>query len=150
MRKFKGVGFRFPRFLHSNHHAVVAVVRVGGEGWLKTYRRKCQKLPLSLPVSPKDKDMAAFDTLTAECANPKPMRKPGKDWMSKATWRLIAKRASLLRSGRIRQDAARRMKREIKATIKVDKQKLTAKVGDLIVAELVKGDVQEAFQHLKG
>jgi hypothetical protein len=40
--KFKGVGFHFPRFLHSNHCAVVAVVRAGGEGRLKTYRRKHQ------------------------------------------------------------------------------------------------------------
>jgi hypothetical protein len=42
------------------------------------------------------------------------------------------------------------MKRKIKATIKADKQKLTAKVGNSIVAELAKGDVKEAFRHLKG
>jgi hypothetical protein len=35
-RKFKGMGFCFPRFLHSNHHAVVVVVRAGGEVRLKT------------------------------------------------------------------------------------------------------------------
>jgi hypothetical protein len=55
-----------------------------------------------------------------------------------------------MQSGRIWQDAARRMRREIKAAIKVDKQKLTAKVGDSIVAELAKGNVKEAFRHLKG
>ncbi len=70
--------------------------------------------------------------------------------MSKATWHLIAKQASLLWSGCIRQDSTRRMKCKIEASIKADKQKLTTKVGDLIVAELSKGDVQEAFQHLKG
>jgi hypothetical protein len=129
------MGFRFPRFLHSNHRAVVAVVRGGGEGWLKTYRRKRQKLLLSLPLGPKDKDTAVFDALTAECVNPKPMWKPGKEWMSEVTWRRIAKQASLLRSGRIRQDAPRRMKHEIEASIKADKQKLTAEVGELIVAE---------------
>jgi hypothetical protein len=42
------------------------------------------------------------------------------------------------------------MKRKIEATIKADKQKLTAKVGDSIIAELAKGDAQEAFRHLKG
>jgi hypothetical protein len=72
----------------------------------------------------------AFDTLAAKCVDPKPTRKPGKDWISEATWRLIAKQASLLQSGRIGQDTARRMKGEIEATIKVDKQKLTTKVGD--------------------
>jgi hypothetical protein len=70
--------------------------------------------------------------------------------MSEATWRLIAKRASLLRSGCIRQDAARRMKREIKAAIKADKQKLTAEVGDSIIPELAKGNIKQAFRHLKG
>ncbi len=84
MRKFKSVGFCFPRLLHSNHCAVVVVIRVGGKGWLKTYWRKRQKLPLSLPIpiGPKDEDMVAFDTLAAGCVDPKPMRKPGKDWMS--------------------------------------------------------------------
>jgi hypothetical protein len=41
------------------------------------------------------------------------------------------------------------MRPEIEAAIKADKQKLTAKVGDLIVVELAKGGVQEAFRHLK-
>ncbi len=83
--------------------------------------------------------------------NTKPAWKPGKDWVSEATWHLIAKQVSLLRSSKIRQDAARRMKRKIKAAIKADKQKLTAKVGDSIIAELAKGGVkEEALQHLNG
>jgi hypothetical protein len=147
---FMGMGFRFPCFLHSDHCAIIAVVKVGGEGRLKKYRRKHQKLPLSLLLGPKDVDTMVFNALAAKCIDPKPMRKQGKDWMSKATWCLIAKRASLLQSGRIRQDATRRMKREIEAPIKADKQKMTAKVGDSIVAELAKGDVKEAFRHLKG
>jgi hypothetical protein len=147
---FMGMGFRFPRFLHSDHCAIVAVVRAGGEGRLKKYRRKCQKLPLSLPLGPKDGDKTVLNALAAKCVNPKPTQKQGKDWISKAMWRLIAKRVSLLQSGRIRQDAARRMKRKIEAAIKADKQKLTAEVGNSIVAEFSKGDVKEAFRHLKG
>ncbi len=42
------------------------------------------------------------------------------------------------------------MKHEIEAPIKADKQKLAAKVGNSIVAELAKRDVNEAFRHLKG
>ncbi len=138
---FRGMGF---------HRAIVGVVRVGWEERLKKYRRKRQKLPLSLPLGPKDVDTMAFDTLAAKCVDPKPTWKQGKDWTSKATWRLIAKWASLLRSSRIRQDSARRMKRKIEAAIKMDKQKLTTEAGNLIVAELAKGDVNEAFRHLKG
>jgi len=50
--QFKGVGFRSPRFLHSDHRAVVANIRVGRKGRLKNYRRACQKFPLSLPIGP--------------------------------------------------------------------------------------------------
>jgi len=111
--QFKGVGFRSPRFLHSDHRAVVANIRVGRKGRLKNYRRTCQKFPLSLPIGPKDANTTPFDTLAAQCINPKMKRAPGKDWVSEGTWKLIAKCASLLRSGRIRQTAARWMKREV-------------------------------------
>jgi hypothetical protein len=99
---FTGVGFCFPRFLHSDYRAIVVVVRAGGEGRLKKYQRKRQKLPLSLPLGPKDADTTTFDALAAECVNPKPTCKQEKDWMSKGTWRLIAKRASLSKGGRKR------------------------------------------------
>jgi len=69
-------------------------------------------------------------------------RAPGKDWVSKGTWKLIAKRASLLRSGKIRRTAAQRMKREVHAAIKEDKRRLTVEVGENIVSELGKGNVQ--------
>jgi hypothetical protein len=95
-------------------------------------------------------DTTAFNALAAKCVNPKPRQKPGNDWMSKATWHLIAKRASLLQSSRIKQDATQRMKLKIDAAIKADKQKLTVEVGNSIVLELAKGDVKEAFRHLKG
>ncbi len=144
-------GFLLPTVHHSDHCTIVAVIRAGGEGGgLKKYRRKHQKLPLSLPLRPKDMDTTAFNALAAKCVNPKLTQKPGKDWMSEAMWRLIAKQAYLLQSGCIWQDATWRMKREIGATIKAVKQKLTAKVGNLIVPELAKGDIKKAFWHLKG
>ncbi len=147
---FKGVGFHFPRFLHLDHCAIVRVVRAGRGGQLRQYQHKCQKFPLSLPPGPKDADTTAFNALASKCIEPKPKRMLGKDWISKWTWRLIAKRASLLQSGRIWHNTARRMKHEISATIKADKRKLIANVGNSIVAELAKGDVKEAFRHLKG
>jgi hypothetical protein len=42
------------------------------------------------------------------------------------------------------------MKSKIGAAIKVDKQKLTAKVGNSIMVELAKENIKEAFRHLKG
>jgi len=102
MCRFKGVGFRSPRFLHSDHRVVVANIRVGRKGRLKNYRRTRQKFPLSLPIRPKDANTTTFDALAAQCIGPKTKGAPGKDWISEGTWKLIAKRASLLRSGRIR------------------------------------------------
>ena len=39
----------------------------------------------------------------------------GKDWISQATWKLIAKQTSLQQSCQLNQAVARRMKREIHA-----------------------------------
>ena len=148
--QFKGVGFRSLRFLHSDHRAVVTNIREGRKGWLKSYRRACQKFPLSLPLGPKDANTTTFDALAAKCVNPKTKRAPGKDWVSEGTWKLIAKHASLLRSGKIWQTAARQMKREVHAALKEDKRQLTVEVGENIMSKLGKGNVQEAFWHLKG
>ncbi len=147
---FKGVEFHFPRFLHSDHCTIIRVVRVEQGVQLRQYRRKRHKFLLSLPPGPKDVDTMAVDALAAKCIEPKPKRAPGKDWISKGTWRLIAKRASLLGSSCIWQDTARRMKRNIGAAMKEDKRKLTANVSNSIVMELAKGNFKEAFWHLKG
>ena len=56
----------------------------------------------------------------------------------------------MMQRGKIRQDAAWRMQREVKAALKADKSRLTAEVGERIVSELGEGNVQEAFCHLKG
>jgi len=130
MCQFKGVGFRSPRLLHLDHRAVVANVRVGRKGRLKNYLRARQKFRLSLPIRPKDANTTTFNTFAAKCVDPKMKRAPGKDWVSEVTWKLIAKCSSLLRSGKIRQPAAQRMKREVHAALKEDKRRLTAEVGE--------------------
>jgi hypothetical protein len=83
-------------------------------------------------------------------AKPKPKRMLGKQWISEGIWPLIAKGALLLQSGFIWQDASRRMKGKIGVVVKADKCKLTTNVGNSIVTELAKGDIKEAFRHLKG
>ncbi len=133
-----------------DHPAVVANIWVGRKGRLRNYRRARQKFPLAFPLGPQDANTTTFDALTAKCAKPKTTQPPGKDWISKGMWKLTAKHASLLRSGLIRQAAAWRMKREVQAALKANKSRLTAKVGESIVSELSKGNVQEAFRHLEG
>ena len=109
-----------------------------------------QRFPLRLVTGPQDEDTTTFAALAAECMEPKSKRQKGKDWIGEATWALIAKRASLLQSGRCNQAAARRMKQEIHTALKEDNQRLTADFGEKILAELGAGKVQEAFCHLKG
>jgi hypothetical protein len=53
--KVRGVGFRSPWFLHLDHRAVVANIRMGCRGKLKEYRRLRQEFPLRLAVGPQDK-----------------------------------------------------------------------------------------------
>ena len=147
---FQGSGISIPEFLHSDHRAIDANIRVGRTVQLKKYRGARQKFPLSLPSRPRDAITALFDALAAKCVKPKPTRAPGKDWISKGTWKLIAKRASLMRSGKIRQVTVRWMQRKVKLALKADKSWLTANIGERIMLELCERKVQEAFRHLKG
>ena len=109
-----------------------------------------QRFPLSLATCLQDDDTTNFSALAAKCMEPKSKRQKEKDWVSEGTWALIAKRASLLQSGRCNQAVARRMKRKIHGAPEADKQRLTADVGQRIVVELGAGNVKEAFHHLKG
>ena len=147
---FQGSGVSIPEFLHSDHRAIDANIRVGRTVQLKMYRGARQKFPLSLPLGPRDANTALFDALAAKFVKPKPTQAPGKDWISKGTWKLIAKHASLMRSGKIRQVTVRRMQHKVKLALKADKSWLTANVGECIVSELRERKVQEAFRHLKG
>ena len=105
--------------------------------------------PLPAEVS-HDKDTMAFTALASQCKDPKTTRTKGKVWICSAIWKLIAKLASLLQSGRCNQAVARRMKHKVNSAKKADKQRLTAEVGKQIAAELGSGKVHEAFCHLKG
>ena len=95
----RGVGYRFPKYLHSDHRAIVADIRVGSRGRLKEYWRMRLKFPLSLATGPQDEDTTTCAALAAECMEPKSKRQKGKDWVSEGTWALIAKQALLLQSG---------------------------------------------------
>ena len=113
MAQFKGVGFQSPQYLYSDDCTVVANMQVGRKGRLKNYRRACQKFLLTLPLGPKDTNTTTFDALAAKCVKPKMTRLLGKDWISEGTWKMIAKRASLLCSKKIGQAAARQMKPKV-------------------------------------
>ncbi len=78
------------------------------------------------------------------------MKAHWRDWMADSTWLLIKRYTLLRRAGRLCQSEGRRMQRVIHAALKTDRAARTAQVGELIVAKLAKGNVHEAFRHLKG
>jgi hypothetical protein len=149
-RQFRNVGFRWPRYHDSDHRAVVATIK-SGRRRLKEYRRKRQEFPLHLPPVEQQDDLTrAFEALKVTCEEPETMKAHWRDWMSDSTWLLIKQRTSLRRAGRLHQLEGRRMRRAIYAALKRDRAARTAQVGELIVSELAKGNVHEAFRHLKG
>jgi hypothetical protein len=149
-RRFRNVGFRWPRYHDSDHRAVVATIK-SGERRLKEYRKKRQEFPLQLPPVEQQDDLTrAFEALKVTCVEPETTKAHWRDWMSDSTWLLIKQRTSLRRAGQLRRLEGRRMQRAIHAALKRDRAARTVQVGELIVAELAEGKVHEAFRHLKG
>jgi hypothetical protein len=94
------VGFCFLQF-HLDHCVIVVNVQDGRRGWLRQYRCMRQKFLLFLPMGMKDVNTTIFNALAAKCLEPKPKPVPGKEWISKGTWKMIANWSALLQSGRI-------------------------------------------------
>jgi hypothetical protein len=105
-RRFRTVGFRWPRYHDSDHRAVVATIRRGRVGRLKSYQKQQRRLPLQLPPRPHDQMTVAFEMMTAACTDPDPKRRECKDWVSDATWQLIKRRTSHRRAGQLRRHKA--------------------------------------------
>jgi hypothetical protein len=144
-------GLSAAEFHDLDHRAVVINISRGRKGKLKKYRRSRQTFPLQLaPLGEQDGVTRLFGRLKEECEETDPKKWAWNDWISEETWRLIAHRAMLRRSGRLCQTGGRRLHRQIGAALRNDRRDRTAHVGESIVAELAGGDVQEAFRHLKG
>ena len=92
----------------------------------------------------------AFEKLKAACEEPEKTKAHWRDWVSDSMWAMIKQRTLLSQAGQLRRAEGQRMQRAIHAALKTDRAARTAQVGELIVAELAKGNVHEAFQHLKG
>jgi hypothetical protein len=143
--------FQQPRFHDFDHRAVVASIQKGKAGALKRYCKSCQTFPLQLPPEAKqDVQTQLFGKLRATCEEDAPTRHTCSNWITEESWRLIAHRAMLRRTGRLCQAGGRRMHRQISALLRRDRAARTEWVGTLIESELMVGNVQEAFRHLKG
>ena len=107
--------------------------------------------PLQLPpVEEQDEQMHLFGELQKTCKEDTPMRRKHIDWISKESWRLIANRAMLRRTGHLCQTGGRRLHCQISASLSRDRADQTAMVNSMVKAEDPGGNAQEAFRHLKG
>jgi hypothetical protein len=84
-RRFRNVGFRWPRYHDSDHRAVVATIKLGRRR-LKEYWRKHQEFPLTLPPVEQQDDLTrAFEALKVTCEEPETTKAHWRDWMSNST-----------------------------------------------------------------
>jgi hypothetical protein len=151
VRHFRNVAFRQPRIHNSDHQAIVTSIWKGKVGKLKQYRKSPQTFPLQLPpVEEQDAQTRLFGELRATCKDDAPTRQKRSDWISEQSWWLIAHRAMLRRTGHLCQTGGRCMKRQIGALLRKDRADRTEQVWTLIESELMGGNVEEAFRHLKG
>ncbi len=151
MRHFCNVAFRQPRIHTSDHRAVVAFIWKGKVGKLKRYRKSRQTFPLQLPpAEEQDAQTRLFGELWATCKDDVPTQRKPSNWISEESWRLIAHRAMLRRTGCLCQMGGHCMQRQIGAMLCKDHADRMEWVGTLIESKLTRGNVQEAFHHLKG
>jgi hypothetical protein len=153
MRQLKGIRFWWPRCHNFDHQAIVATIQAGkwGKRRLKAYWRKQQKISLQLPPQELRDDMtAAFVALQATCKDPEAAKRHWRNWVSDKMRLLIKWRTSLRWAGWLRWCIGQHMQCAIDALLKVDRTAHMVQVGKSINANLTKGNVHEAFCHLKG
>ena len=110
VQHFRNVAFRQPRFHDTDHRAVVASIRKGKVGKLKRYRKSRQTFPLRLPpVEEQDAQTLLFGELKETCEEEAKTRRTRDDWISEESWRLIAHRAMLRRTGCLCQAGGRQL-----------------------------------------
>ena len=99
---------------------------------------------------PKKHAETLFEWLTQECQPPPPRERKQNTWIQPATWALIDARASLRKEGLLTKQLSRKHNQGVKAALKNDRQKRAANNADAIEASMAAGEMQEAWQQLKG
>jgi hypothetical protein len=150
IRYFWKVVFRLPLVHDSDHRVIVATFHARKTRRLMAYRHRRQHLPLRLPPEPHDKLTHTFKALKLMCVKADPQSRGGNEWIFAETWRLISHRSMLCRTGKLCQTGGRHLQWKIWDALRRDRRARTAQVGSMIEAELVGGNVQESFRHLKG
>jgi hypothetical protein len=150
VRYFQKVSFQMPLVHDSDHLAIVATFHLRRTQRLQIYWQKHLRLPLQFPPEPHDNLTWDFEALKQPCKKADPKSRKGNEWISDTTWALISNCSMLRRTGQLCHTTGRRMQWQIYATLKLDQEARTAKVGTSIERKLARGGVRDAFCHLKG
>jgi hypothetical protein len=135
---------------YSNHCALVAIIHAGGGEELKRYRRRTQRLPISLPRGPRKQLDAEYEELQRDVVRPPLREHSANSWITIKTWKLVDHRAMLRRKGMLSQTAARGLGWQVKVQLVADCIKRAKNTALTIKGCLIVGDFVEAWHNLKG
>jgi exonuclease III len=150
-RRFRNVALRKPHNHDSDHRATIATIYPGSKKHMKAYRKKRHRFPIRLPRhGPRTLLESKFEALREDISPPAPRARKSNHWISPATWKLVDHRAMLRRKGQLAQQGARKLGREIKASLKSDRRQRAADTASAVERNLEAGDPKEAWRCLKG
>jgi hypothetical protein len=103
------------------------------------------KFPMKLPRGPLDKLTTRFEELHLNLVTLLTRAQPCNQWISIPTWALIDKRAALHQQGKLSQQAAHLIRRQITAGLKEDHAKWAVVAAEIIEGHLTAGEPKEAW-----
>jgi hypothetical protein len=135
----------------SNHRLLKTTLQLRPEKEHKAYVRRRARFPI---ITPPEQHNEA-DKILCKLAETVP-RDPQKEkddgrknsWISEATWKLIDQKASARKNGNTTQ--AKEIGKQLRRSLKKDRQSRSDKVAEEIEACLVDDNVKEAYGKLQG
>jgi len=148
---FKTIRFRHPPGLKTDHRLVYGLLRVDSCSEHRRYCRQRKRFPIGiLNATPLDVQLENLAKKRIQ-ERSDPTRQRTQSWISQETWSLIDRRAAMARLGVTRNNAEMsRLKRDIRAGLRRDRQERINKVSIEVEALLRDGDSKGAYSRLRG
>ncbi len=117
---------------------------------MTVYWKRLAKFPVKLPWGPQDKLTTLFKELRLDVVAPPTRAQPRNQWICAPTWAFTDKSAALQQQGKLLQQAAHLIRRQIATRLKGDRAQHAAAAAEKIEGHLVAGEPKEAWRSLKG
>jgi hypothetical protein len=116
---------------------------------MTAYWKRLEKFPVKLPRGPQDELTTLFEELRLDVVAPPTRTQPRNQWISAPTWAFIDKRAVLQQQGKLSQQAAHLIGRQIATGLKGDCAQRAAAAAEKSEEHLAAGEPKEAWRSLK-